>query len=65
MAGRIVEFNESLLADPSGINLDNYGAGWLFDMDGDTSSMLSPEDYVKFLDEGWEATQRTLKGQLN
>ena len=65
MAGRIIEFNESLLADPSGINLDNYGAGWLFDMDGDTSSMLSPEDYVKFLDEGWEATQRTLKGQLN
>jgi hypothetical protein len=39
--------------------------GWLIDMDGDTSSMLSPEDYVKFLGEGWEATQRTLKGQLN
>ena len=65
MAGRIVAFNESLLADPSGINLDNYGAGWLVDMEGDTSSMLSPAEYVKFLEEGWEATQRTLKGQLN
>jgi glycine cleavage system H protein len=65
VAGRIVAFNAALLSDPSGINLDNYGAGWLFDMDGDTSSMLSPEEYVKLLDEGWEATQRTLKGQLN
>jgi glycine cleavage system H protein len=64
-AGRIVEFNSALLADPSGINLDNYGTGWLFDLQGDVSSMLSPEEYVKFLDEGWEATQRTLKGQLN
>ncbi len=65
IAGRIVEFNQALLSDPSAINLDNYGGGWLFDMVGDASSMLSPEEYVKFLDEGWEATQRTLKGQLH
>ena len=65
MPGRIVEFNDSLLSDPSGINLDNYGGGWLFEMTGDASSMLSPEEYVKFLDEGWEKTQRTLKGQLH
>jgi len=65
MAGVIVEFNASLLSDPSAINLDNYGVGWLFELDGDARSTLSPEEYVKFLDEGWEATQRTLKGQLH
>ena len=65
MAGRIIEFNQALLSDPSAINLENYAGGWLFDMQGDASSMLLPQDYVMFLDEGWEATQRTLKGQLN
>ena len=65
MTGRIVEFNQELLSDPSGINLENYGKGWLFHMQGDPSTMLSPEEYVKFLEEGWEATQRTIKGQLH
>ena len=65
MAGKIVEFNQALLSDPSAINLDNYGGGWLFDMEGDAGAMLSPQEYVQFLDEGWEHTQRTLKGQLH
>lgn len=65
MAGRIERFNEALLSDPSGINLDNYGAGWLFEMTGGSSEMFSPEDYVEFLDTGWAETQRTLKGQFN
>ncbi len=65
MAGRIVEFNQSLLADPSAINLDNHDAGWLFEMEGDDSSMLSPEDYVTMLGDAWEETQRTIKGQLH
>jgi glycine cleavage system H protein len=65
IGGRVVVFNEALLTDPSGINLDNYSAGWLFEMEGDGSTLLSPEQYVQFLDEGWGATQRMLKGQLN
>ncbi len=29
-----VTFNQALLADPSGINVSNYGDGWLFEMAG-------------------------------
>ena len=65
MAGKVVEFNQALLGDPSAINLDNYGAGWLFDMEGDASTMLAADEYVKFLETAWEETQRTIKGQLH
>ena len=65
MAGRIVDFNLELLSDPSGINLENYGKGWLFEMHGDASTMLALEEYVRVLEDGWEATQRTIKGQLH
>jgi glycine cleavage system H protein len=63
-AGRIIDFNETVLVDPSSINTDNYGAGWLFDMETD-SSLLTPQQYVELLDEGWEKTQRAIKGQMN
>ena len=35
LAGRIVRFNAALLEDPSTINVDNYGKGWLFEMTGE------------------------------
>ena len=63
--GRVLGFNAELNDDPSGINVDGYGAGWLFEMQGDAAGMRSPQEYVQFLAEGWEATQRTLKGQFN
>lgn len=62
--GRVVGFNELLLDDPSGINTDGYGNGWLFEFATDANP-LSPEDYVKVLEDGWENTQRMLKGQVN
>src|SRR5579871_655959 len=40
IAGTMVGFNQELLNDPSPINLDNYGAGWLFDMEGDAGTTL-------------------------
>jgi glycine cleavage system H protein len=64
MAGVVMEFNQSLLSDPSAINVDNYGSGWLFDMTGDAGSLLDAEMYVQFLGQAWEETQRTIKGQL-
>lgn len=64
IAGRLAQFNEALLADPSGINLDNYSAGWLFEMDGSYDELLSPEEYLAHLAAVWETTQRTLRGQL-
>lgn len=62
--GRVIEFNEQLLDDPSGINTDGYGEGWLFTFET-SATPLSPDEYLKLLDEGWEDTQRMLKGQVN
>ena len=63
-AGTILQFNAALLNDPSGINADNYGAGWLYTFQTGIS-LLSAEDYVRVLENGWEQTQRTIKGQMN
>lgn len=63
-AGTVLEFNPQLLNDPSGINADNYGRGWLYDF-RPLDSLLTPEQYVEVLQAGWENTQRTIKGQMN
>src|SRR6478735_48831 len=66
MPGRVLRFNPDLLADPSGINADPYGAGWLFEMDADPGEYaLDVAGYYAHLEAGWEATQRMLKGQVN
>lgn len=62
--GRVVRFNESLLNDPSLINADNYDRGWLYEF-STAAPLLSPDDYVKVLESGWEQTQRLLKNQFN
>ena len=62
--GIVLQFNEQLLNDPSAINTDNYASGWLFDFQTD-AELLSPEDYIKLLEAGWESTQRMIKGQMN
>lgn len=63
-AGEIVAFNEGILADPSAINADNYGNGWLYTF-RTPSPLLTPEQYIQVLEDGWDATQRTIKGQMN
>ena len=63
--GTIVAFNAELLQDPSAINVDNHGAGWLFEMDGDDRGLMSPQEYHDFLAASWDKTQRLLKGQVN
>ena len=65
MAGQLVEFNATALQDPAQINVDKYGAGWLFDLHGSGETLLSAADYVDHLAQVWEVTQRTIKGQLN
>ncbi|MCB9938968.1 MAG: glycine cleavage system protein H [Planctomycetaceae bacterium] len=64
MAGLLPRFNDDLLSDPSTINVDKYGDGWLFEIEGN-GELLSPADYIKHLESVWEVTQRTIKGQLN
>lgn len=62
--GGIGQFNQLLLNDPSAINTDNYGTGWLYEMSTDEPT-LSPEEYLQVLENGWEETQRMIKGQIN
>lgn len=62
--GVVLDFNETLLDDPSAINTDNYGGGWLFTFQA-VADWLDPAQYVALLEDGWENTQRLLKGQLN
>jgi glycine cleavage system H protein len=65
LPGTITEFNRELLKDPSGINVDGYGAGWLFEMAADPQALLTVDQYHEFLDQGWEKTQRYIKGKIN
>lgn len=65
LAGKIVRFNSALLEDPSTINVDNYGRGWLFELIGEMTDTLDVDEYYAHLDAGWEATQRILKAQVN
>lgn len=66
LSGSITTFNPDLMEDPSAINVDKYGSGWLFEMKAtDTSALMSVAQYVELLDEVWDKTQKTIKGQLN
>jgi glycine cleavage system H protein len=65
VAGRLIRFNQALLSDPSAINLDKYGAGWLFEIEASGESLLDPSGYIQHLTAVWEVTQRTIKGQMN
>ena len=62
--GIILDFNERLLDDPSAINTDGYGKGFLFSMQTETK-FLTPEEYVTHLAEGWDKTEKLIKGQYN
>jgi glycine cleavage system H protein len=64
IAGTLLRFNQELLDDPSPINTDTYGAGWLFEMAGDAAATMSVTEYQQFLEAGWENTQRMLKGHV-
>lgn len=63
-AGQLLDFNEDLLSDPSHINADTYGAGWLYAMQTD-AELLSADEYLQHLEQGWEKDQRLIKGQVN
>ena len=65
LAGTLIAFNEKLLADPSAINVDGYGEGWLFSLQAKGEGLLSPERYLTHLAESWKIAERTIKGQIN
>jgi glycine cleavage system H protein len=65
IAGVMLKINRDLLKDPSGINVDGYGPGWLFEMSGNGADLLDAPSYVQFLGVEWEKAQRVIKGQIN
>ena len=65
LAGILLKFNEALLSDPSYINVDKYGEGWLFDLAGETTDLLTAEAYIEHLAAVWQVTQKTIKGQMH
>ena len=64
-AGRVTAINQVLLQDPSGINVEPYESGWLFELSTPGDELMTPDEYLQHLEEAWELTQRTIKGQLN
>jgi glycine cleavage system H protein len=64
IAGELTAYNEELLSDPSAINFDKYGDGWLFEMRGSGNGLLTAQEYLGHLQAVWEVTQRTIKGQF-
>lgn len=65
LPGIVTEFNGELLADPTAINVDKYGRGWLFEMSAASAALMTAQKYLEHLASVWEVTQRTIKGQLN
>lgn len=63
-SGRVIAFNEGVLSDPSAINVDGYGKGWLYEFATD-GPLMDAEAYLRHLEAGWERDQRYLKGQVN
>lgn len=54
-AGKIIEGNAALEDDPSAVNSDCYGAGWIYKLElsdpGEVESLMDAEAYDKFLQE--------------
>jgi glycine cleavage system H protein len=64
IAGTIERFNKTLLDDPSGINVDGYGDGWLFELTTDDEPPFDAPGYCDHLAATWDATQRIIKKQV-
>ena len=64
IAGTLIAINQDVLRDPSTINVDGYGRGWLFELAGDLGGTLTAQEYHDFLAANWDQTQRILKGQM-
>jgi glycine cleavage system H protein len=65
MPGMLTEFNVGLLKDPALINVDTYDRGWLFEIAGDGSGLMTPPEYIEHLRGAWAVAERTIKGQMN
>lgn len=64
MSGRLTKLNDEVLDDPSAINVQPYGDGWLFEITAEANDLLlEPPAYIKHLRSAWNLAQKTIKGQ--
>ena len=63
-AGTLVAINDEALDDPSVINVDPYGDGWLVEIDTIEPDLLDPQQYIKHLEGAWKIAERAIKGQI-
>ena len=63
MAGKLLAINEAMAKDPDPLSLDPYKA-WLLEFEGTPASSMDVHEYRKFLEDGWDETQKMLKGQM-
>jgi glycine cleavage system H protein len=56
VAGEVVEVNEALRDDPSLVNSDPYGEGWMIKLrvsdEGELDQLMGPEEYATHIGEG-------------
>lgn len=63
--GSLVGLNPNTINDPSLVNVDLYGAGWMLEIvPADERDLLDVDAYLKHLDQAWPLAQRTIKGQI-
>jgi glycine cleavage system H protein len=62
-SGQIAEINPCVPTEPSLINTRPYDAGWLLTIAGDAGELLSPAQYLAYLEATWPLAQRLLKNQ--
>ena len=68
IAGVLESINDATLDDPSLINADTFGDGWLIQINanlGQEQTLLSPDAYADHLVSAWDVAQKTIKGQAN
>jgi glycine cleavage system H protein len=64
-AGELIGYNQQALSDPSVVNVDIYGGGWLLEIaPQDSEDLLDVDAYLKHLEQAWVVAQRTIKGQV-
>ena len=68
VAGILHAINDDALDDPSVINAETYGDGWMIEIKVQPSQidlLLSPDQYAAHLETAWDVAQKTIKGQAN
>jgi glycine cleavage system H protein len=63
LSGQVVEINPRVPAGPGLVNTSPYDAGWLVTVAGEADGLLSPVQYLAYLEATWPLAQRLLKGQ--